>query len=129
MNLSRFFLITFFQWLFLLLLRFFYFDGYLGQGNFAFYLYFLLIAFVTLVLVRRFGVISYFEAIFVCIFWLGFDLFLDLIVTSAILGTGIFLRWELWIGYFVMLAVVFLLHKKRHIHIRKEQHAHHHGHH
>ncbi len=129
MNLSRFFLITFFQWAFLLAMRFFYFDGYFGQGSFAFYLYFFLVAFVSLVLVRRFGVISYFEAIFVCIFWLGFDLFLDLIITSGILGTRIFLAWELWVGYLVMVAVVFLLHKKRHIHIRKELHAHHHGHH
>lgn len=127
MTLKSFFFITLLQWAAMLLLRFFYFKGNFGEGNIEYYIYFFLIAFFTLVLVRRVGTINFLEAIFICFFWFCAFVFLDLIVTSAFLGVDIFKNWGFWVGYLIMVLVAFLFHKKRHVQIRKEQHKH--GHH
>lgn len=129
MTIKRFLFISFLEWGLMLALKFFYFGGYLGSGSFGGYFYFFLIALVTLILVRRLGIISYFEAIFTSVFWSCLFVFLDLIITSAFLGTQIFRVWQFWVGFFVMVFVIFFLHKKRHIHVRHELHAKHHGHH
>jgi hypothetical protein len=129
MTITRFLFITLLEWAAMLALKFFYFRDALGSEAVGYYIYFLLAAFVTLVLVRRLGTISYLEAIFICALWLVLFVFLDLLITSAFLGTDIFKEWQLWVGYFAMLFVVFFMHKKRHIQVRKDIHARHHGHH
>ena len=87
-----------------------------------------IIAFVSVIFVRRFGIISYFECIFLLIMWVVVDLFLDLLITSSYTGLGIFKVSEYWFGYLAMILAVMIFHKKRHIAVRKELHAKHHGH-
>ncbi len=125
MTIKGFFLITFLSGFCLFALKYFYFHGSFGAGERGYYIYFGLVAFVTLVLCRRLGTISFLEAAFVAFFWFVVFLFLDLLITSAFLGTKIFRSWELWAGHLVASGVVFLLHKKRHIETRKRMHAHH----
>jgi hypothetical protein len=125
MTIKGFFLITFISGLSLFALRYFYFNESLGGGETGYYIYYGLVAFVSLVLCRRLGTITFLEAAFVAFFWLVVFLFLDLLITSAILGTAIFRSSEFWVGHLIMCGVVFLLHKKRYIETRKKMHAHH----
>ncbi len=128
MTLTRFILITFFQWLFFLVLKLghFKFGWFGGMGGAGDYVYFLLVMAVAVALVRRLGVINFLEAIMVLVLWLSMDLLLDLLITAFVLGLSMFGWWQLWAGYFFMVFGIFFFHKKRHVHIRHEQkHAHH----
>ena len=128
MTLTRFILITFFQWLFFLALKLihFKFGWFGGMGGVGDYIYFILVMAVAAALVRRLGVINFLEAIMVLVLWLSMDLLLDLLITAFVLGLSMFGWWQLWAGYFFMVFVIFFFHKKRHVHIRHEQkHAHH----
>jgi hypothetical protein len=87
-----------------------------------------LVCFVTTALIRRFGVITYFEAFTIITVWVLVDAFFDLIITSSFTGLGLFAQWSYWVGYLVMLISIVFFHKKRHIHLRKELHAKHHAH-
>ncbi len=125
MTLKSFFFITLLSFVGLFALKYFYFQGSFGQGETGYYIYFGLVFFLSLVLARRIGVITFLEAAFVAFFWFVVFLFLDLLITSAFLGTVIFKSWEFWIGHLVASGVVFLFHKKRYIETRKKMHAHH----
>lgn len=126
MTVRKFITISFLQWVVLFPLKIFYFKGSFGEGIVAQVWYLAITAFIVLVLVRRIGVITYLEAIFLAIFWFLADLFLELLITASISGVGMFKSLALWLGYLVLMLTVFLFHKKRHIQVRKEQHAHHH---
>lgn len=78
---------------------------------------------ITVAFVRRFGPITLFESAIVMFFWTLAGLFLDLILTSKFTGLGIFSTQAFWDSYGVMIAAVFVFHKKRHIHVRKRLHA------
>jgi hypothetical protein len=93
------------------------------------YIFWLVLAVTAVALVRRLGVINYLEAAFVAIMWFLSNLFFDLLITIQILGVGLLSKWQLWIGYIILMLAIFFFHKKRHVEIRKEQAAHHHGHH
>ena len=86
------------------------------------------ISILAIALSRRLGVISYLEAGLIGLIWTFFRMFLDLLITSQLLGGVIFYKNStLWISYGLMLLVIFLFHKKRHIHIRrklKTEHSH-----
>lgn len=80
-------------------------------------------ALFTTGIIRRGGIINYLEAFAVGIVWTIATLLVDyLILATFIFGYGLFTRWYLWIGYFVVLATIFLIHKKRHVHIRRGGH-------
>lgn len=126
MTFRKFFVLTFFQWLFFLGLKILYFKWEVfGNSLVSDSVYFFLIAVVAAAMVRRFGIINYLEGLFVMIFWFLVDACLDLLITAFILGLGMFLKWQLWVGYFVMMLVVLAFHKKRHVQIRHEQKHHH----
>ena len=91
------------------------------------YVLWVLIIVITTAFVRRLGVINFLEGILVACVWLFIRAIFDLLVTAPILGIGIYGKVQLWISYALIVAVVFFLHKKRHVHIRKEQRKH--GHH
>lgn len=125
MTVKKFFLITFFQWVLLTFLKLLYFkDLLLVQGAWASTVFILAIAIISIALVRRLGVLNFLEAIFVLFFWFLLDLFLDLILTNLFTGISIFFKWQLWIGYLVLMFCVFVFHKKHHIHLRKERAGH-----
>jgi hypothetical protein len=60
------------------------------------------------------------EAIVVSALWLLLQLIVDVIVTGPIVGYGIFIKPSFLMGYFIIVVAMFLFHKKRHIHIRKQ---------
>ena len=122
MTIKSFFLITLLEWVLMFFLRVFYFHGNLGSGETGYYIYFIAIAFGTLVLSRRMGTISFLEAAFIAFFWFLVYAFLDLLITASYLGTAVFKAWEMWVGYAVMMLVIFLLHKKKHVEARKHLH-------
>lgn len=87
------------------------------------YVMWLLVALISIACARRLGIISYLEAIFVLGVWLLFELFLDLLLISSLAGNEVYHHLYLWISYLVMMVVVFLFHKKRHVEVRKIQRA------
>jgi len=129
MTLTKFVLLTFLQWLFLLILKLAHFKyAWFGSmGGLGDYVFFLLVMVIAAALVRRIGVINFLEAIMLLVLWFVMDALLDLLITAFVLGIGMFSWWQLWAGYALMMLTVFFFHKKRHVHLRHEQA--HHGHH
>lgn len=75
-------------------------------------------------IIRRGGIINYLEAFAIGIVWTVFCLIFDYIILAGLFfGYTMFLHLYLWIGYFVVFAAIFLLHKKRHVHIRRGGHV------
>lgn len=126
MTFRKFIFFTVLQWILLLVLKAMYFKwetfGNVWTSDLA---YFVLAVVVATALVRRFGVINYLEAIFVMFFWFLTDILLDFFVVMPILGSSMFSKWQFWAGHFVIMFSIFSFHKKRHLHIRKEQGGHH----
>ena len=130
MTLKCLFFYSFVQWLALLLLKIWFFNNaVLANPGWQSILLWLLAAVVSTAVVRRFGIINYLEAIFIIIAWVLGDLFLDLVVTTRYVGMEIFSRIDFWAIYFILALAVFLLHKKRHVQVRKLLQHSHHGHH
>jgi len=129
MTAKKFFLFLILQLLLLLGIKLLFFKAFGITDVFMEYAYWALIAVVVVAMARRLGVMNYLEAIFVAVTWFLANLFFDLIITGALLGYSMFTRWQLWVGYLIMMLSIFVFHKKRHVQIRKEQAAHHHGHH
>lgn len=127
MTIKNFLFISVLQWFLFTLFKVFYFKSWLlFQGVWADVIFILGVIFLTIVLTKRLGVINFLEAIFILFFWFFLDLFSDFIITGVFTGVSIFSKWQLWVGYLAMMVCVFAFHKKRHIHIRKEQAGHHH---
>jgi len=57
------------------------------------------------------------------IFWVVLDLLADVLITSGFLGASVFSQGSLWSGYGITALVIFIAHKKRHVHIRHELHV------
>jgi hypothetical protein len=74
---------------------------------------------------RRLGVINFLEAAVAAVLWFIMSLIFDFLITSQFIGLGMFKNVNIWVGDLVMMVTVFWLHKKRHIHIRRELHGHH----
>lgn len=105
------------------------FDKYLNLNSSInnYVLWFVIVVFTT-ACVRRLGVINFLEGILTACVWLFFRMFFDILVTAPLLGLGIYKTVQLWVSYALIVVVIFFLHKKRHVHIRKELKKHH-GHH
>lgn len=93
------------------------------------YVFWLIAASFSVALIRRLGVITFLEAIVVCSLWIFFQLIVDLAVTASITGYRIFISPAFLIGYLIVIVAMFVFHKKRHVHIRKEMRAKGGGHH
>jgi hypothetical protein len=87
------------------------------------YLFWLVIALISIACSRRLGVISYIEATLVLALWLILTLFLDLLITAAVAGIDIYRHPYLWVSHGVMVITIFLFHKKRHVEVRHMQRA------
>ncbi|MDE2311877.1 MAG: hypothetical protein KGJ93_02175 [Patescibacteria group bacterium] len=130
MTIKKFWLVFFLQLVVLSGLKWLFF-GYIDylDGSWQ-VLYFLSTAVLVLILVRLLGVVTLLEAGFIAVFWFFTSLALDLFVTAPLtIGLKIYFSYALWVGYGLMMVMVVLGHKKRHIQVRKEQAAHRHGHH
>lgn len=75
---------------------------------------------LTPALVRRLGVITILEAIIVMILWLILQVIADVIIAIPIVGWRVMIDGYFAVGYLVPPAAIFLFHKKRHVHRRKE---------
>jgi hypothetical protein len=84
------------------------------------YVMLILIAIVSTATIRRLGVINYMEALLIILIWLTLELFVDFFIIASFAGLEIYKHLYLWISYFVIAAMVFLLHKKRHVEVRKQ---------
>ena len=129
MNRKNFFLFFLLQWLFWAALKVLLFNYQIfanpGTQQIVFWI---LTAVIAAFVIRRFGPISFFEMGLVVIFWTAASLLLDLIVASKFTGLGLFSVQAFWDSYGIMIATVFLFHKKRHVYIRhKMQAAKHHA--
>ncbi len=87
-----------------------------------------LVLILAIALVRRLGVLNFLEGLLVFAVWLFFRAFTDILITAPLLGLGMYGKSQIWISYLILFVGVFFFHKKRHVHIRKEQRKHH-GHH
>ena len=128
MTFSRLFILGFISWLGLALCKLLFLNV-LNLDNFLFQVLFgFFVVVFSLALSRRLGVINYLEALFTAFTWFFIAFVLDFIILSRLLGIGLFSHWLLWASYILLILSVVFFHKKRHIHIRKEQAAQH-GHH
>lgn len=106
-------------------LKFIFFTAFNYQDIYWEFLYWAACAVIAAALVRRLGVINFLEAIFAAGFWFVGDLFLDFFIILPLSGLSIFRTPALWGGYLTMVLFVFFMHKKRHVHLRKQLHGHH----
>jgi hypothetical protein len=128
MNFKRVLILGILAWLLLLGTKFVFLKA-LGFGSaWQVWAYYILILLIMRVLSRALGVLNFLEAQFVGLLWVVLILFLDSVFAKRFLSIEIFRGAHYWWSYFAVFAGVFFMHKKRHIHIRKEQAAHH-GHH
>ncbi len=93
-----------------------------GDNVAFYYTEWTLIALASIAAARRLGIINYLEAILAAGMWWLFALVFDFLITSALVGFDMFRTRELWIGYLVMVVVIFIFHKKRHVKLRHELH-------
>jgi hypothetical protein len=130
---KKFFLYFLLQWIIWAVLKvwFFNYEVFSNQGVQEIVFWAAIIV-ATAAIVRRLGVISFLEAFFAFVVWSFGILLLDLLITTAYLGMGIFSSVPYWSTFIVFALAIFLFHKKRHLHIRKEMHhakyAHQQGH-
>lgn len=126
MTFGKFFGFAFLLWLFLAAVKVFFVKMLGLDGGFTEYAYWFFIAIFSIALSRRLGHINFLEAMLVAGFWFLISLVLDFLVTSPLAGSLILSRWQVWVGYLVMALSIFFFHKKRHVHVREQQAAHHH---
>lgn len=126
MSFSKFFLFGILLWLLLSLLK----GVFLQMLNVKVLPLQVLFLFSTIIIsmacARRLGVINYLEAGLVAFLWTMGILVADFILLYAVLKLPVFGGITQWLSYAAAAAGIFFFHKKRHVHIRKEQHAHHH---
>lgn len=82
-------------------------------------LYYLILAAIAIAVVRRLGVLNYFEAILLTIIWLVLNILIDLLLTQAIIAGGVFSNLHFWISYLVLPMAMLIFHKKQHVQTRK----------
>ena len=129
MTIKRFFVILVLQWAIFSVLKYYFFGSVFFENLALQYLLFWISTiFLAVILVRKLGVINYFEGVFIAILWFVVALISDLIVLTNFVGYGMYSKWQFWAGYLLMALAVFLFHKKRHVEIRK-QHQQHPAHH
>lgn len=113
-------------WLFLAVIKVAFLKVFSLTNPYYEYVFWLLLVIFTISLSRRLGHINFLEAMLVAVFWFLVNLILDFIITSPFVGFLILGRWQVWVGYALMMLAIFFFHKKRHIQIRHEQEHHHH---
>jgi len=126
MNIGRIAILGIILWVFLLLEKYLFFESLGFSAAWQAWVYYILIIILVRIISRRMGVINFLEAIFIALIWLLMVLLLDSFISKRFLSEQIFRTNHYWWAYFTVFWSVFFLHKKRHIHIRKEQAAQHH---
>lgn len=107
------------------LVTLFYLDPTTGLTQTFFLVYMLL---MSAAVVRRVGVMNFFESFLLIAVWTFFGIVGDIFITATIAGLVVYTTFIFWAGYIVAAVSMLLFHKKLHIHTRHEA-AKHGGHH
>ena len=75
-------------------------------------LFFVLLAVISIAIVRRMGILNLFELIFLLGVWFTISLVVDLLITSSFTGREVYAHLSFWATYLVILLAVFVFHKK-----------------
>ncbi|MBI3232268.1 MAG: hypothetical protein HYZ51_04280 [Candidatus Doudnabacteria bacterium] len=126
MRLGRIVILGILLWLFLLAEKYVFFELLGFAAPWQAWTYFLLIIIFVRIISGPLGVINFLEAIFAALVWLLLVVILDSAVAKRFLNPQIFQTSLYWYGFLAVLLSVFFLHRKRHIHIRKQLSAGHH---
>lgn len=84
------------------------------------YIYWGVAAVLTPALVRRLGVITILEAMVVAVLWLVMEVVGDVILAAPIAGWRVLVDSNFAVGYLIPPVTIFMFHKKRHVHVRKQ---------
>lgn len=129
MTIKKFYTVLILQALAIVGLQFVFFTQFDYASSAQQVLYYSALVILVIIFTRALGVISFIEWLIASIFWVLLDLLINVVFLSTILGSWVFSQQFLWAGYLLVLpSVMFLAHKKRHLHLRKELHAKAHGH-
>lgn len=82
-------------------------------------LFWLCLAVISIAIVRRIGILNYFESFFLAFTWTLVALFLDLMITTTITGRAVYSTGYFWLSYAVVAIAIVIFHKKAHVEIRK----------
>ncbi len=116
-------LFTFIQWIILALLKYWFFSYTIfSDPGIQEIVFWVLTGVVVTAMIRRFGVLSYLEVIFILFLWTIFNLLFDLLWLSPLTGVSMFGSMQYWIGVLILGISAFLFHKIRHIHVRHASH-------
>lgn len=126
MHFGKLLFLGFLFWLIVLAEKYIFFAVLGFSAAWQLFVYYLLLIIFSRIFARRFGVINFLEAIFTALVWLLIILFLDYLFAKSLISTAIFRTANYWWSYLAIFVSVFFLHKKRHIHVRKELRAHKH---
>ena len=74
---------------------------------------------ITIAIVRRMGVLNYFESFFIAVVWTVFSLVLDLLITTAVTGRDVYRTYYFWLSYLLVILVIIIFHKKAHVQMRR----------
>jgi hypothetical protein len=85
------------------------------------YVMWFLVAVWSTAFTRRLGILNYVESIFVAALWTIGSLVLDYLIVVTLVGPDVYRHLLLWISYLIIILVVFLFHKKRHVEIRRQK--------
>ena len=83
------------------------------------YLMWLVLAVVTIAIVRRLGVLNYLEAFFVSAMWLVITSLVDLLILGTITQYEVYRQAYFTLTYVILIVAVIVFHKKAHVHIRR----------
>lgn len=115
MTINQLLLKTIYMQVFLIIIKIIFF-GYLNINLMAILVvYYLLLAAAAIALIRRFGVVNYFEVFLAMILWLILSLISDIVITSKIVGADVYKDFHFWLSYVVVLLAMLLFHKKMHV--------------
>jgi hypothetical protein len=94
---------------------------YLNIDNFFFiFLMWVILALGAITIIRRMGVLNYFEDFFTVALWTLTSLVVDLVITTSIVGRDVYTTGYFWLNYLVVILAVIIFHKKAHVEVRKQ---------
>jgi hypothetical protein len=128
MTFTRFFGFGALLWILLAILKAVFLKVFNLDSFFLQVLFGFLVFVISMACARRLGFINYLEGALVSVVWTIGIIIFDFFILLPFLGWVVFGKVVLWAGYLLVALSIFLFHKKRHVQIRRELAAHHHGH-
>jgi hypothetical protein len=82
--------------------------------------FYLILIVETIAVVRRMGVLNYFESIFLIAVWLITSILVDLVITTSYTGRDVYGTLYFWMTYLAIGLAILVFHKKLHVEVRRE---------